>query len=907
MRFQKFYSPFCWVIVVSLAAFIWFYGSAFYSRAYLHPHIDVTLGSPGPGGYEEARDLMEQALHTGFGKKVFTPLLEIQTECPCGDSPSWSAEREGEVARCPYCGEGIVIEGPFSLPDSFDLFVGEEFTGRMALNEHNGFIFSLFLFFFCSLFLLARRLFGFFACLLLILLSTSFLQAQGQVLNPEYRIVPHPQDIFLKEADTSCYLRGRAVIVTADGRKDTAAVRLLQAEAKKYLGFPLRVCTPSTFQRDRKMVVLGIAGGDNRVLNRLLKTRGITMRPNYPGPEGYILDVTPKAVVIAGNDAQGVYYGICTLVQVLQPMADRRGIRVPGLKIVDYPDMAFRSTFGYGVGNGEPGVVQEVKAIIRRLSRLKFNMASLNNHNYPMLERERTHHGKTLPVWQFLLPLWEHCRFWHLTPRAEGWTRYFPDGTYTEKGFPTPDAADPTTLEGIRLSCMLTLKGTVPEALYMKPEGGKHIPAANVLYDLKTGQSWSEEPLIVADSGSGRIYREGEDYIVAFGEIRHPFFARCYSGVGFGKPVPRWAESDNPPTMIRRTDRSAILDGGTVRVTFTAICPDPWRVNKFRYCRSDPRLHEDGPRNYIWRFCTDPIRLLGAGQFCLSVDETRCLGLDQRCRRRLSRGDTLGRIWAEDIYYYYKTIRSRSPEALIMMWSDMIDPYHNAAVYDCKDGADRLVKLGMRDILMMPWSLKHAEQSIRFLYDRGFRVMASCQSADEDAGAFTWAPALKSIFKKRNRIGLQYTTWGGNDAFKKPETWKAVRAVAEEAWSTPPYIIHQPVIRARPRIPIRIQAFVEGDTFNVMDGFGTPKAGGRAFKLTGAWLYYRTAGARSLIRVKMDIRGNKIVGEIPPQKRGVVEYSIMVQAGDLTRMLPGKARYYPLRLEVSYSGLRGAD
>ena len=144
------------------------------------------------------------------------------------------------------------------------------------------------------------------ACLQLILFSTSFLHTCGQIQYPEYRIVPHPQDIFLKEADTGCHLRGRAVIVTADGQKDTAAVRLLQAEAKKYLGFPLQVCTPSTFQRDRKMVVLGIAGGDNPVLNGLLKTRGIAMQPNYPGPEGYILDVAPKAVVIAGNDAQGL-------------------------------------------------------------------------------------------------------------------------------------------------------------------------------------------------------------------------------------------------------------------------------------------------------------------------------------------------------------------------------------------------------------------------------------------------------------------------------------------------------------------------------------------------------------------------------------------------------------------------
>jgi hypothetical protein len=717
----------------------------------------------------------------------------------------------------------------------------------------------------------------------------------------ETQIVPHPQDIFLKGPASRCYFHGKALIVTGEGEQDSAAVRLLQAEIKKLLGFTLQVCAPSSIKRDRKMIIIGTPGGANKALNRMMKARGLVMRRNYPGEEGYILDVARKAVVVAGHDERGVYYGICTLVQLFRLMEDRRGLRVEGLKIIDFPDMAFRSAAGFSMGNGDPKSITDTKTLIRRLSRLKYNMASLNNHNYPMLERTRTHHGFDAPAWLHFLPLWEYCRFWHMTPRVEGWPRYFPDGPYTAEGFPNPYAADPTTLEGVRLSCLLQLKKTRSAELYIKPAGGRRIPAANVLYDIRSGKSWPEEPVIVTDQAGNRVYEEGRDYVLEFGEIRHPFFTRCHAGEGFTRGLPRWAESDNPATTIRRTENSQIPDGGYVKVVFTQICPDPWRPNKFRYCRSDARLHQDGPQNYLWRFCTDPIRFLGARQFCLSVDETRCLGQDQRCRRRLGRGETAGSLWAKDIQYYYRTIRSHQPGALIMMWSDMIDPFHNAAVYDCRDAADRIIALGMKDILMMPWSLRQAEKSLRFLRGKGFRVMASCQEDCEDAGAQAWSRLIKSIFRRPARRGLQYTTWDGNEAFGRPETWRALQVVAEEAWSTPPYVLHVPIESATPRIPIQVTAYIEGDPFNAVECSGIPSESEGRLKITNVWLYYKKAGRKALSKIKMSRRGNKVIGYIPSQEEGIIEYAILVQSGDdAATMLPKNARSHPLRLRVEY-------
>ena len=50
-----------------------------------------------------------------------------------------------------------------------------------------------------------------------------------------------------------------------------------------------------------------------------------------PSPEGYTLQVTPKAVTITGHDAAGVFYGIQTLLQYL-PAEIYGDIRRPGMR-----------------------------------------------------------------------------------------------------------------------------------------------------------------------------------------------------------------------------------------------------------------------------------------------------------------------------------------------------------------------------------------------------------------------------------------------------------------------------------------------------------------------------------------------------------------------------------------------
>ena len=55
-------------------------------------------------------------------------------------------------------------------------------------------------------------------------------------------------------------------------------------------------------------------------------------------PQSYTLTIAPEGIAIVGHDEAGVFYGVCTLLQILE----QRGAQLPALQIDDWPDFAVR-------------------------------------------------------------------------------------------------------------------------------------------------------------------------------------------------------------------------------------------------------------------------------------------------------------------------------------------------------------------------------------------------------------------------------------------------------------------------------------------------------------------------------------------------------------------------------------
>ncbi len=63
---------------------------------------------------------------------------------------------------------------------------------------------------------------------------------------------------------------------------------------------------------------------------------------NLPSPEGYILEIRGKQVVIEALTQAGLFYGIQTLDQLLEDSQDQQ-IEIPSCLITDYPEIEFRA------------------------------------------------------------------------------------------------------------------------------------------------------------------------------------------------------------------------------------------------------------------------------------------------------------------------------------------------------------------------------------------------------------------------------------------------------------------------------------------------------------------------------------------------------------------------------------
>ncbi|MET0297422.1 MAG: beta-N-acetylhexosaminidase [Microbacterium sp.] len=102
---------------------------------------------------------------------------------------------------------------------------------------------------------------------------------------------------------------------------------------------------------------------------------GISLRIEAGGtPESYVLTADAASVTVVGADAAGLFYGVQTLVQLIERHAD--GWRIPAVRVADAPRFAYRGVMLDVARHFHP--VTTVKAYIDRAAALKFNALHLH-------------------------------------------------------------------------------------------------------------------------------------------------------------------------------------------------------------------------------------------------------------------------------------------------------------------------------------------------------------------------------------------------------------------------------------------------------------------------------------------------------------------------------------------------
>jgi len=237
-------------------------------------------------------------------------------------------------------------------------------------------------------------------------------------------------------------------------------------------------------------------------------------------------------------------------------------------------------------------------------------------------------------------------------------------------------------------------------------------------------------PVTVRSEKTRRLYTEGKDF-AALRDTKLNF------------------RFDREPPVITILPASRIQNREHLRLSYYhGIALNRGQVS---LCMSEPELYE------IWRSQARLIHQhLAPSKYLLSMDEIRAGGACQACKER---GMTMAQILGDCIKKQVNMIHDVNPDAEIFIWSDMLDPNHNAHDnYYLVDGDftgswDYVPK----NLVIVCWYYNNRNASLKFFSGLGFRTLAGAyydgDTLDNPRG---WLEALDRTPKA---CGIMYTTW----------------------------------------------------------------------------------------------------------------------------------------------------
>lgn len=238
-------------------------------------------------------------------------------------------------------------------------------------------------------------------------------------------------------------------------------------------------------------------------------------------------------------------------------------------------------------------------------------------------------------------------------------------------------------------------------------------------------------PVAVRGEANGVTYEEGRDYF----PIVDPQLTFRF-------------DHEGPPIRLI-PGSSRIGDGERLRVSYYhGMSINDGQVS---ICMSEPETYE------IWREQARLVHeLIGGKRYLLSMDEIRAGGTCEACR---SRSLSMAEILGDCITRQTEMLREVNPEADVLIWSDMLDPNHNAhGDYYLVDG-DFTGSWNFipKDLAIMCWYYARRYASLAHFSGLGLRTFAGAyydgDTLDNPVG---WLEALEQT---PNATGIMYTTW----------------------------------------------------------------------------------------------------------------------------------------------------
>jgi hypothetical protein len=209
----------------------------------------------------------------------------------------------------------------------------------------------------------------FLSCILCLTLDSS---AQVNEAVRGLKLLPEPKEV--RMANGKLVIKPSTAILISNAEDRTAA-EMLQKEIFDRSGEKLSIESVTAAPKTTGHISLGRL--TDRGLRSYLESQGVKAGDDL-GNQGYVIRATDSGVLVAGSSAQGLFYGVQTLRQLLRPdVTAGKTLAVPALVIRDWPSMEWRGVSD-DISRGPIPKLDYLKMQIRTLSEYKINLLGFN-------------------------------------------------------------------------------------------------------------------------------------------------------------------------------------------------------------------------------------------------------------------------------------------------------------------------------------------------------------------------------------------------------------------------------------------------------------------------------------------------------------------------------------------------
>ena len=237
-------------------------------------------------------------------------------------------------------------------------------------------------------------------------------------------------------------------------------------------------------------------------------------------------------------------------------------------------------------------------------------------------------------------------------------------------------------------------------------------------------------PVTVRSEATSELYEEGKDFAPIKDERLNFRF-------------------DHEPPKIKLLSGGRIKEGERLKVSsYHGMGVNRGQVSA---CMSEPEVYK------IWEKQAELMhKHLAPSKYLLSMDEVRAGGSCEACQQRnLSMAQILGDCITKQV----GILRRANPKAEVLIWSDMLDPNHNAHgnYYLVEGDFTDSWKYVPKDLTIMCWYYEKRNESLGFFSSHGFRTLAGAYyDGDTLENPRGWLDVLD---KTPQAGGIMYTTW----------------------------------------------------------------------------------------------------------------------------------------------------